>query len=264
MRPPRAALALVGLLALSGCMDSLGDASAPSDPGPFLLVAYGDSFTRAADPLLGDQPQDSWATGTSPEVQSVLSRILGIRSGAEGVNAALSGAQMNDLVRQVGEHPAGADEVLILLGINDLCLAPALPLPDFQAAAARGFDAVRAAHPGAHVVVYAIPDLERFWRVAATVPAAVEFWSGVDYCRGLNPGTVNLFEAEEARERLHAFNEALRQEADRHGFLFSRGTDWPGFHVDDISPVDFFHPTRSGEARLAEGAWPAARPPGLA
>jgi molybdenum cofactor synthesis domain-containing protein len=85
-----------------------------TDAEEVLFVAYGDSYTRAWEPGPGDQLEQSWATGTSLEVQSLSDRLGAHRSGLTSFNAAISGARMLDLPRQADAGPPGADAVVIV------------------------------------------------------------------------------------------------------------------------------------------------------
>jgi lysophospholipase L1-like esterase len=218
------------------------------------LVAYGDSFTQAFEFGPGDQPQQSWATGTDPAVDSILLRLRAIHPLAQGENAAVSGARMESLPKQVASTRDGATLVLIFLGINDACWHEPTPPALFETQAQAGFDAVSKAHPGADVVVYAIPDLARLGDLNADDPKAIEFRNAIDYCKPFW-APKDPVERALALARWDQLNDALRRQALEHGFFFSQATVWPDFAPDDLSPVDWFHPTRAGEARLAEAAW---------
>lgn len=225
----------------------------------YLLVAYGDSFTRAADPLVGDQPDESWATGTANGLGSILQRLQSDQPSAKAFNAAMSGARADDLVRQVGTSPRGADLVVVWIGINDACQN--VDLPGFEQALGRGLDALAAAHPDATVVVYAVPNLGRLGAVHAHDPGARLVRSVWPYCaQYLLPGptAATRFVREATLDQL---NDVLRAQAHAHGFAYSSSTHELAFAPSDLSSLDYFHPTPAGQAKIAEWAWQAIAPP---
>src|SRR5207247_7249842 len=88
-------------LALAAALGArLNGASGSTNGLPDSMAALGDSITRAfnADPnhQFGDQPENSWSTGTSNTIQSHYFRILQGNSNISGKNSnyAVSGAQV--------------------------------------------------------------------------------------------------------------------------------------------------------------------------
>src|SRR5919199_990012 len=73
---------------------------------PDSIAAVGDSITRAfnSSTIGVDAPENSWSTGTSSDVKSQYTRLLGSYPAISGqnFNAAVSGAKMADLKTQVG------------------------------------------------------------------------------------------------------------------------------------------------------------------
>lgn len=261
MRSLAALASLTCLLALSGCLAAVAESQPPPDlDRPYRVVAYGDSFTAAGVPGVGDLESISWATGGDPSVGSVLSRVRTTYPTAVGENAAISGARVRDLDQMWERAHPDADLVLVLLGINDYCWVTPTPLAQFSSDVERGFARMRAEHPDAEVIVYAIPDLWRMHELQRSSWEITQLWRGFDYC-------ADTFGAPdvEGAEILPAFrrdsmNLLLKSAAIRQGFTFSDASGWPGWTLADLSPIDGFHPVASGEALLAEAAWSAVAP----
>lgn len=258
MQPLRPGTLMIAVLLTVGSLGGFLSASAagPSLAKPFVLVALGDSFTRAAEPVVGDQPEQSWATGSHPQVHSILDRVKAVRPDARGINAAASGARVEDLPRQVAAAPPGADLVLILIGINDQCWPTRLDA--FAEHVRRGFEAVHAAHPAADVLVYAVPDLLDLVEINAHNPSALLFRSAFPYCHHVFVPPIHPIANSLLGARLQQYNEILRAEAVASGFRFSDAIRNLQFAPAELNGQDFFHPTLPGQAHLARAAWPDA------
>lgn len=256
MQAPLASLGLVGLLVLSGCFGALGaEVHGPPAPLDGLLVAYGDSYTVPAIAEVPEASSYSWVTGADPSVRSIHQRLLERVPGLESANLARSGYRMHQLVEEVENGPRDASHVIIFLGINDACWFEPTTPAEFLDATTAGFDAVRAAHPQARVVVFSIPDLDRMWGLFESNPVAVTGWSQATYCRDFYAPFLEASAEEKPRERWERLNTILEEEAQERGFHFSDALTWPGWSAEDFSALDFFHPDVSGEARMAEAAW---------
>jgi hypothetical protein len=109
-----AALTAIALLLLAGCESSQAESNGtnrsggttPSSPQPVGVIAIGHSGLTGenSDPNSPGQPvpQNSWATGTSTEVDSVYERLLAVRPGEKGhvANTAVGGAKVTALEEQ--------------------------------------------------------------------------------------------------------------------------------------------------------------------
>lgn len=239
------------IVASSGCLS--GSTGAAWKAASLRLVAYGDSFTAGQ---YGEVHDRSWATGTDPSVPSVLQRLRASDPSVAAYNGALNGARMRDLPREVGRGPGGGDLVLILMGLNDVCVdSPRFDPAAFERDTRTGFDAVHGTHPDAAVVVFAVPDPTRFRDLHRGNPDAERYWSRMPYCSdALAPGA-SPQQVAQARARVLAADDVLLAAAFGHGFLYSNRTEWPGFTGSDVSSFDYFHPSSTGEARLAAAAW---------
>ncbi|MDI3408257.1 SGNH/GDSL hydrolase family protein [Streptomyces cavernicola] len=289
VRPLRrgAALAVAAVLAasaLAGCDDSEGAASAPKpaqssrkpaprpepvwDTSPNSVAAVGDSITRGFDAcsVLADCPEASWATGTDPAVRSLAVRLLGKQAAAKrSWNFANSGARMADLPEQMERAAAESpDLVTVLVGANDVCRASVdamTPVAEFRRDFAESLRTLRAERPKAQVYVASVPDLKQLWSQGKGSAMAKQVWS-----LGICPTMLGEPDALDARsterrdaayERVVAYNEALAEvcaKDERCRYDDGAVFDYR-FGTGQLSRWDFFHPGKSGQARLAELAF---------
>ncbi|MER7520909.1 SGNH/GDSL hydrolase family protein [Streptomyces sp. NPDC126499] len=235
---------------------------------PGSVAAVGDSITRAFDAceLLADCPSVSWATGTDPAVNSLALRLLGPeRLPARSWNLARSGARMADLPEQMAAAAARRPElVTVMMGANDACRADAArmtPVEEFRASFATALARLRAGAPKAQVYVSSVPDLKRLWATGRLSPAGLRVWR-LGVCASMLADAENLGPAAEARrtkvrDRVVAYNRVLREECAKDVRCRYDGGAVFGFAFDgtQLSPWDWFHPSRDGQARLAEIAY---------
>ncbi|GAA3619218.1 SGNH/GDSL hydrolase family protein [Streptomyces chitinivorans] len=244
------------------------------DTGPDSLAALGDSITRAFDAcsLLDDCPEASWATGTSPEVDS-LARRLGIPAAATW-NHARSGALMAELPAQAEKAAAHRPElVTVLIGANDACrptVGRMTPVREFRADFAEALRTLRRASPRTQVYVAGVPDLERLWSLGRSHPVAAQVWQ-----LGICPSMLGGAQASDAgaakrrakvSARVRAYNAALAEVCERDKRCRHDGGavhDYR-FTARELSSWDWFHPGPEGQRALAEIAHrqvTAASPP---
>ncbi|MTE18912.1 SGNH/GDSL hydrolase family protein [Streptomyces sp. TRM43335] len=245
------------------------------DTGPDSLAALGDSITRAFDAcsLLDDCPEASWATGTSPEVDS-LARRLDVPASARW-NHARSGALMSDLPGQARRAAAHRPElVTVLVGANDACrptVGEMTPVEEFRADFAEALRALRAASPRTQVFVASLPDLERLWSVGRSHPLASQVWK-LGICPSMLGGTSDPLDTAAAErrgkvaERVRAYNSALEEvcAGDARCRHDGGAVHAYRFTTRELSTWDWFHPGVEGQRRLAEIAHrvvTAERPP---
>jgi len=159
--------------------------------------------------------------------------------------------QADDAVQQK------AQLVLVLMGANDLCAREGMTsVDDFRAAFDRAAQTLRAS--GATVLVLSAPDVVRLWALEHDAPGAQRTWDELRECpRVLSSATSNDTRAD-AATRLAAYESALREESARFGFAYDDGALANAtFTGRDLSPIDHFHPSLDGQARLADLAWRA-------
>jgi lysophospholipase L1-like esterase len=255
-------------------------------PLPALLAAIGNSYSQAwsvAPAYLNDHPQFSWVVGTSKTdgVSSLLERLQALGGSPAVVDAATSGRKMDDAPRQADlvvaaakKLPAGATAyVTFELGTNDLCASPdAMTSPaDFDAELQTAMTTLRAGLPaGSRILMLAVPDfphLRTITQADATARATLALTKNLNRCApylgryssaamtkansylaqydaGLKAACDDINAHEGVLGRLHCtYNAASLAESD--------------FTIKDMSTVDYFHPSLSGQAKMAADAWKA-------
>ncbi|MDX3095779.1 GDSL-type esterase/lipase family protein [Streptomyces sp. ME01-24h] len=245
------------------------------DTRPASLAALGDSITRAFDAcgILTDCPDLSWATGSRRSVASVAARVLA-KPASQSWNLAASGAKMRDLPAQakkaVGLRP---QQVTILMGANDACARSTdrmTPVAEYRRDFSAALRTLSSGLPKAQVFVASVPDLMRLWEVGRQNVLGRQVWK-LGLCPSMLGDAESMSTAAQkrrqtVRERVMAYNAALRQECARHercrydgGVVFDYR-----FTRKELSPWDWFHPSEEGQAKLAGLVYAAAFGPGSA
>ncbi|MFG3045976.1 SGNH/GDSL hydrolase family protein [Streptomyces sp. NPDC048241] len=238
------------------------------DAHPDSIAAVGDSITRGFDAcqVLSDCPSVSWATGGDAAVDSLAVRLLGRQGAAErGWNYAVTGARMADLPGQLAQAAARRPElVTVMVGANDACrrsVSAMTPVADFRRDFERSMAALRAELPRTQVYVASVPNLLRLWSEGRADPLGKEVWK-LGICPSMLRGADDLTEAatvrrEEVQRRVEAYNTALAEVCAKDERCRSDGNavfDYR-FGTGQLSRWDWFHPSRDGQARLAEIAY---------
>jgi lysophospholipase L1-like esterase len=234
------------------------------------MAAIGDSITQAADACCwyGDHPANSWSTGGAGW-DGVLSHYERIRASNPDIsgnnyNSAVSGARMDD---GPGQARRAVDQraryVTILLGANDLCTSAPGTMTSvdtfrsyFQQTLQILFDGLPRR---ARVFVASIPDVYQLWQIYHGDVAAQLVWDLADICQSLLSTSRTEADRQLVRDRNIAFNQVLRDECAKDArcrfdddavfnYQFSRS---------DVSKLDYFHPSLTGQARLADVTWTA-------
>ncbi|MFD5636412.1 SGNH/GDSL hydrolase family protein [Streptomyces sp. NPDC127077] len=273
-----AAAAAAALLGTAAC-----DSSAPGgttkprpsakptpvwDRSPDSMAAVGDSITRGFDAcsVLSDCPEVSWATGSDPRVDSLAVRLLGTAGAAErSWNYAVTGARMADLPGQMAEAATrGPELVTVMAGANDACRSSASAMTsvaDFRAEFQDALDTLRRALPKTQVYVSSVPDLKRLWSEGRGSALGKQVWK-LGICPSMLGDADSLNAAATLRrgqvlDRVKAYNQVLREVCakDRRCRFDGNAVFDYRFGADQLSHWDWFHPSRDGQARLAEIAY---------
>jgi lysophospholipase L1-like esterase len=258
------------LLVLSVLIAVLAGAPAASAqaPLPNSIAGIGDSITRATDVCCwyGDHPPQSWSTGGGV-FDGIRSHYERIRAANPAIfrrnfNDARAGARMRDAQAQAQLAVAQqATYVTILLGGNDVCTsspATMTPVAEFRAQFAAAMAVLASGLPaGSHVFVSSIPDVYRLWQLFHTNPAARFIWSAAQICQSmLSPSNTEL-DRQAVLAREQAFNQVLAEICSQHAFC--RFDDYAVFNyqftASQVSKLDYFHPSLSGQAVLASITW---------
>ncbi|MFD2689316.1 SGNH/GDSL hydrolase family protein [Streptomyces phyllanthi] len=280
----RAVLSAVAatLLGLTACDATGGNSPGPTgteakahpsptpswDRSPRSLAAVGDSITRGFDAcsVLSDCPESSWATGTDKAVKSLAVRLLGATGAAErSWNYAVTGARMADLpaqmARAVTKRP---DLVAVMVGANDACRATTRAMTSvdgFRASFEDAMETLRETSPRAQVYVSSVPDLKRLWSQGRTNPLGKQVWK-LGICPSMlgDPDALDAAATkrrDKVQDRVEAYNQVLEDVCAKDRYCrFDGGAVFEyRFGTAQLSQWDWFHPSRNGQARLAEIAY---------
>jgi lysophospholipase L1-like esterase len=243
-------------------------AAAPALPDS--MAAIGDSITQAADVCCwyGDHPGKSWSVGgDSDSISSHYERILAMNPGIAGAAFmdAASGAKMDDAAAQaalaVSQQPG---YVTILMGANDACTSSPETMTavdvftdQFEAA----MSTLAAGLPAdAHIFVASVPNIYRLWSILHTNEVAQAVWWTAQICQSM----LSPFNSNEDRlqvlNQVKAYNNALAAVCARYAnCLFDRRAVFRyRFTPDQVSKLDYFHPSIAGQAALAGVTWTAS------
>ena len=239
-------------------------------PLPASMAAIGDSITRAYDVCCayGDHPGQSWSTGSTSYdgIASHYERIKQLNSAitGHGYNDAVTGAKMSAAPGQATQAVnQGARYVTILLGANDLCTSSPSTMTspeDFRAYFSRAMATLLAPGQDRYVFVSSIPNLYQLWQVLHTNSLARWVWATAKICQSMLAAANTETQRQQVRTREKAFNQILAEECAK----YSR-CRWDNnavydfaFSASQVSTLDFFHPSLSGQAALARVTWAAS------
>lgn len=280
MRLPRSAGVFGSLLIVTSCTAPPPEVQVPSPTAEAFVIetvaVIGDSISVGENACenRGICEEASWAVG-EPGSGSVAARLEEASGDqVDRVSIADRGATVasvaSDVARIVDAEP---DVVLVLIGANDACppgAAAPTPVGEFGAAFGAMISAIETGAPDAVVVALSIPDIYRVWEVSAGNPTALERWATTDSCGALL-GDPSATDAQSEAERLAvrdavaAYNDVVAEtceDATRclhdDGRIFA--TDFTG---DDVSTIDYFHPSARGQAAIADVAWSVLMEAGL-
>ncbi|MEU3828849.1 SGNH/GDSL hydrolase family protein [Streptomyces sp. NPDC029080] len=278
----RAGLAVVAAVVLgaAGCDGGDGGASRPEgteghavrppvwDRSPDSIAAVGDSITRGFDTctVLSDCPEASWATGSDARVKSLAVRLLGVAGAAEhSWNYAETGARMADLPEQMEQAASRAPElVTVMVGGNDACRSSASAMTsvaDFRADFEEALATLRSTLPRTQVYVSSVPNLKRLWSEGRTNMLGKQVWK-LGICPSMLRDTDDVTSAamlrrDSVQRRVVEYNKVLRDVCARDRRCRFDGDAVYDFRfgTDQLSHWDWFHPSKDGQARLAEIAY---------
>ncbi|GGE98687.1 GDSL-type esterase/lipase family protein [Mycetocola zhadangensis] len=233
------------------------------------IASLGDSMSLAVNACdrSGSCPEVAWSTGTDPQVQSLAARV-GETSGAVPTTEIIAsdGASAESLpdqaVRAVELEP---DLVTVLIGANDAC-APSFdemtPEPVFTQNVTAAFNALATGLPDARVYVSSVPNLVRLIDAKKDDPTAVATWKKIAQCRSILFNATSTEQADVDRRAaisalIETYNGVLADACATHPHCI--WDDDAAFDLEftgnDVSSIDYFHPSASGQQKLAAVAW---------
>lgn len=257
---------LVGLSVTAGVAQA-----APTLPNS--MSAVGDSITRAYNTCSSsfvDCPPNSWSTGTSATVNSHYSRVLASNPSISGrsFNDAKSGAKMADLNGQVTTvNSRGVDYVTILMGGNDVCTSSASTMTTvatFSAQFRTAMTTLTGGSSNTRILVSSVPDVYNLWATLKNNGSARFAWALFRICQSMLANPLSTAQADVdrralVRQRNIDFNTELATVcAAFANCLFDGNAVFnTKFTSTDVSTRDYFHPSISGQRRLACVTWGA-------
>ncbi|HEX8024883.1 MAG TPA: SGNH/GDSL hydrolase family protein [Candidatus Limnocylindrales bacterium] len=240
---------------------------------PTSIASTGDSITRAYNtggfPYI-DNPSASWSTGTNSTVRSHYTRLLALQPAISGhaFNDAKTGAKMTDLAGQMttvaGQH---AGYVTVLMGANDVCTSSESTMTSvtsFRAQFTSAMNNITAASPSTLVYVTSIPNIYQLWSVLHTSSSARTVWALFGICKSMlaNPSSTAQADVDRRARVLQRevdFNTQLQQVCALYAQcrFDSLAVFNTAFTSADVTTRDYFHPSISGQAKLAAVSWSA-------
>lgn len=264
---------LAALVAAAVLIGLVPTAAAATPPLPASMAAVGDSITQAASTggsLGTDYPQNSWSTGTNATVNSHYLRLLALNSAISGrnYNRSVSGAKMGDLNAQMQQVVTlQPDYLTVLIGGNDLCtntVGEMTSVAAFRSQFEAAMATLGAGSPNTNVYVSSIPNVYHLWELFKGNLWARFIWSAGNVCQSLLANPTSTTQADAARratvaQRNEDFNTQLAEvcAASAHCRWDANATYNTVFTTSDASG-DFFHPSISGQAKLAAVSWGAS------
>jgi lysophospholipase L1-like esterase len=248
-----------------------GTASAATPALPNSMASTGDSITRGFDStssgcFLSDCPQYSWSTGYSTTVNSQYQRILAANPAISGheYNDAKTGAQMSALDGQLKSAASqGVQYATVLMGANDVCtssVSTMTPTATFQSEFQTALGDFFAADPNASVFVSSIPNIYQLWQLLHNNWSAESTWYSAQICQSmLSPYNSNT-QRQQVLQQEEADNTALQAVCAQYANCRwdNLATFNTSFTTKDVSTVDYFHPSLTGQNTLAGVTWGAS------
>jgi lysophospholipase L1-like esterase len=242
-------------------------AQAASPPLPPSMAALGDSITRAYDACCtyGDHSGYSWSTGSAwyDGITSHYERIKRLNPAVAGHvhNNAVSGAKMAAAPTQAAQAVAqGATYVTILLGANDLCTSSPSTMTStetFRVQFETAMATLTQGLPQARIFVSSIPNVHQLWQVLHTNSLARSVWAAARVCQSMLAASNTETQRQHVADREVAFNQILADTCTRYANCrWDAGATYNyKFSASQVSVLDYFHPSLSGQAALARVTW---------
>jgi lysophospholipase L1-like esterase len=260
---------LLVLIALLLVLSNTQPVSAATYPNS--ITALGDSISTAYDSTaLGNNFVNSWSTGTNILVNSMYLRIFVLNPTIQGkaTNLAVSGSKMVDLNGQASQLNRKTEYVTILMGANDVCTPSVGTMTDvatFRSQLETAMHTVTKKAPKARVYLLSIPDIYNLWYILKDNSSARTTWSLFSICQSMLANPQSTLQADvdrraAVRQRNIDFNTQLQAVCAAYPQcrFDSNAVFNTSFVVSDVSPIDYFHPSVSGQAKLAGVAWNAS------
>jgi len=253
---------------------TIGAGTLIAAPGlPSSMASTGDSITRGyntGSSSFADNPAASWSTGTTASVNSHYQRLLARNSAISGhaFNDAKTGAVMADLNGQMttvaGQH---VGYVTVLMGANDACtktVAGMTSVATFTSQFTTALNTITSQSPATLIYVASIPNIYQLWSLEHNNGSARFIWAIGGICQSMLANPTSTSSADVSRratvlQRVVDLNAALAQTCAKYSACRFDGNAVfnTAFTTSDINTRDYFHPSLSGQAKLASVSWSA-------
>lgn len=273
-------LVIVITLTLCGIIFTQSEIIKPSKPiytPARSIAAMGDSITKAANACEAWQECDeaSWSTGTLGEINSVASQVEKIpnpeakhneKAEVKRFNNAKSYSKSNDLINQATITLTQRPELItILTGANDICtpsLGEMTSTEEYSSNVEQTLIFLNENLPKSKIIIGSVPNIYTLWEQGKDNEIAVEKWNSASLCPTMlkNPTSMH-FDDEKRRQsaltRIKEYNDSLQKLCSRmENCKFDDNRIFESeFTVEDISEVDYFHPSLLGQRKIAEAIW---------
>lgn len=246
--------------------ESLSDIG--GEDGVFTIGALGDSIStgfNASVPFSNESL--SWTTGNNALwlVKSHFRRLKKIFPGSVlryntakvGAGSAGLDAQLTELETALASREL--DYLTIMTGANDVCWWPQdhqSYLNDFQKNVRAALDRVISSYPGVKITVVPVPDMMRLYELGMQKKTCAYRWRAVPMCDGLFRAETQE-KRDDFRARLQDLNHALETTAKAYpdNVYFAKKVSTAIFEPYDVSAIDCFHPSVTGQQKIADDSW---------
>jgi len=241
-------------------------------PLPASIASTGDSITQGYNTggLFSDNPASSWSTGTTTAVNSHYLRLKARNAAINGhaFNDAKTGAVMADLDGQLVKAAGQTvDYVTILIGANDACkgtVASMTAVGTFRSQFATALQHFTTALPNAKILVASVPNVSTLWSLFRNNGSARLIWGLGKICQSILANPTSNAAADVTRraqvvQRVVDYNTQLQQVCAGYANCQFDGNAVFNtvFTTADVNTRDYFHPSTSGQAKLAAVTWAA-------
>jgi lysophospholipase L1-like esterase len=196
-------------------------------------------------------------------------RILAVNPGISGheYNDAVSGSKMTNLASQVSSAVSqGVQYVTIAMGANDACTSSESTMTSvstYQSQFQSAMGSLTSGLPGVKISVGSIPDVYYLWQLFHTNSTAVNVWTTASICQSMFANATSTSQTDEdrrqrVRQRIIDFNTALANVCATYANCQWDSNTAFNYHfaTSEVSTRDYFHPSVTGQAKIAAIEWP--------
>lgn len=227
------------------------------------VVGAGDSlntgFDSTSDCTFVDCHDNTWATGA--KVNSIHKRISVLNNQpTEAMNVAQTGSTVSMLSKQLSRIPVeGRTSLNITIGSNDVCNSEMTSVDDFAKEFSGALQGYVERKPDSIIYVSSIPNIVMLREMFKSNFAAQIMWDVSGFCSQVFSSEATSETRAMVSEQVQKFNEILANVCTQE---FGDVCRWDNyalynhkFSEEEISNIDYFHPSVKGQERLAQIVW---------